>query len=175
MPVPEGLRWAQPQIEPRYHELRDSGDRVHGTLRFAPKGAVVWAYKDRRRARAEFGPSHWDLWIERSGLSGLLGFSAKVVITGRPNGVVNGGAYFLEATIELENGRRLRWSGGAARSPSTVLDETGAQIVQFEPGSIFERINTYVNFQPAGAQLTEWPLIAAVGLYLRLTMNKPFK
>jgi hypothetical protein len=173
--VPEGLLWVQSQMEPGYHELRAAGDQVIGKLRFAPRPAFVWEYKNERRARAEVGSLHWDFRIERKGLAGLLGIGASVPVAGSDTGNFAARASFITGTLELVSGRRFRWNGGAARSPSAFNDESGKLLVEFEPGSMAERVNTYVKVQPAASGISEWPLLVALGLYLRLAMTKTFR
>ena len=175
LPVPDGLRWVQPQMEPGYHELRDTAEQIHGKLRFAPGKAIQWAYTDRRRARAEIGTLRWDFSIERTGIAGLLGFGARVPMTGADTGNFAARASFIAGTLELAGGGTFRWNGGAARAASAFTDEHGKLLVEFEPGSMPDRVSTYVNVQPAASGLSQWPLLVALGLYLRLAMTKTFR
>lgn len=171
-PVPGGLRWQQPQVEPGFHELRDGEDHTVATLRFEPRPAVVWQLKDQRRARVDAGTSHWDLWVERPGISGWFGLAALVQFTGRTSGEFHAGAGFISGTLEGP-GEPLKWQGGAARSASAWVDTEGRTIVRFNPGSILDRINAHVEVSAAAGD--RWPFLAALGLYLRLAMNKIFK
>ena len=174
-PASGGWRWMQPQTEPGYHELRTGDGSVAGTLRFLPKPAVAWGYTNRRQAHAEIGGRRWDFWIERKGLSGLLGTAATVQITGTDTGTVAAGAFFVRGTLELAGGRRAQWSGGPTRGgPPEFQDEHDRTLVRFETGSIFDRVNAYVVADP-GAGSADWPLLVALGLYLRLAMNKVFR
>ena len=172
LPVPAGLRWQQPQVEPGFHELRDGEDHTIATLRFEPRPAVVWQLKDQRRARVDAGASRWDLSIERPGIAGWFGLSAIVSITGRTSGEFHAGAGFISGTLESP-GEPLKWQGGAARSASAFVDTRGETVVRFNPGSVFDRINAYVDVSPNAGD--RWPFLAALGLYLRLAMNKVFK
>jgi hypothetical protein len=173
--TPTDLRWVQPQIEPGYHELRDRENRVVSVLRFEPRPAVAWQYSDQRRARAEAGSAHWDLRIERSGFGGWLGLSAKVLIAGSDSAQVSAGPYFVTGTLEFPGGRTLTWQGGAARSASAFVDGSGRPVIRFDPGSIIDRVNAYVAVEPSTSDARTGPLMAAIGLYLRLAMNKVFK
>jgi hypothetical protein len=170
--VPQGLRWVQAGLQPGSHDLLgDAG----ATLRFEPKPAITWAYTNRRRARGAMGPGHWDLWIERRGIAGLLGTRASVLMSGTDVGMLIASAYFMKGTLELMTGHRYLWDGGMARSASAFRDHDGKVLLQFEPGSLLERVNTYLDVQPEAARLSDWPLLAVLGLYLRLAMLKVFR
>jgi hypothetical protein len=173
-PLPKGLRWVQLQTTPVSRELRDADDRVIGTLRDLPKPAVTWGFTDRRRARGEVGASHWDLSVERKGISGFFGLSATVLIDAGQTGVLLAGPFFTSGTLSLVSGRRLQWKGGVFEGPSAFLDERGRMLVQFRTGSYIKRVNAYVDVQPEAADMSEWPLLAVLGLYLRLLMNRVF-
>jgi len=172
--VPKELRWVQPEAEPG-HELRDADDRLVGTLRFLPKPAVTWGYTDRRRARGEASESHWDLSIERKGLSGLFGLSGTALVDDGHTAVVKAGPFFSTGTLTMANGLRFRWRGSTIEGiASTFLDENGRALVLFRNGSYFTRVNAFVDVQPEAAEMAEWPLLTVLGLYLRLLTNRPF-
>ncbi len=173
LPVPQGLHWFQPRTKPVCRELRDVDDHVIGTLRFLPKPAVTWGFTDRQRARAEVGSSHWDLSIVRSGMSGALGFSATVLIDDGKTGTINAGAFFARGTVSLASGRQLRWKGSVFEGGlCTFVDDGGRLLVQINPGSFFRRVNGTVDVQPQAADMSEWPLLVVLALYLRLLMNR---
>jgi hypothetical protein len=162
-------------MEPGYHELRAADDRVIATLRFEPRPAFRWREPNLRRARAEAGSAHWDLSTVRKGLSGSIGLTATVLITGSNSGNFRSKAFFMTGTLELAGGRCFQWRGGTVSGPSTFSDDEGKVLIRFDRGSIFERINTYVDVQPEAAGLSDWLLLAVLGLYLRLAMNKVFR
>jgi hypothetical protein len=173
--VPKDLRWIQPQAEPD-HELRDADDRLVGALHFLPKPAATWGSTDRRRARAAFGESRWDLSIERKGLSGLFGLAGTALVDEGRTGLVKAGPFFSTGTLSMSNGPRFRWQGSALEGvPSTFADESGRPLVIFRNGSFFTRVNALVDVQPEAAEMPEWPLLAVLGLYLRLLTTRPFR
>ena len=169
----ERLRWCQPRLSLGHHELRGAGDEVLGTLGFQAKSAVTWGFTDRRRALAEAGPAQWQFSIERKGVVGALGLGATVHVTGTDSGEVAARAFFITGILQLTNGRRFRWRGGMTENgPSAFLANSGELLVRFEMGSIFDRVNTYVEVQPEAAAVPERQLLIALGLYLRLAMGK---
>lgn len=174
-PPPGGLRWVQAGLEPGTHDLQGADNVSIATLRFAPKPAISWNYTDRRRARAEHGARHWDLRIERGGIAGMLGIRASVVLSGSNTGTLTAAAYFITGALELDNGHRYRWDGGMARSLSAFNDHDGTLLIRFDPGSLSDRVNTYLHVEPEAARLGDWPLLAILGLYLRLAMTKTFR
>ena len=178
LPVPKGLYWFQPHkpfTAPRYNELRDVEDHVIGTLRFLPKPAVTWGFTDRERARGEVGSSHWDLSIERKGLSGALGLSGTALIDAGHTGTLKARAFFSNGALSLASGRQLQWKGSMFEGrPCTFVDEGGRSLVQFDSGSFFTRVNGSVDVRAEGADLSEWPLLVVLALYLRLLTNRVF-
>jgi len=170
--VPQGLRWVQAGLQPGSHDLRGDAGTSLATLRFEPKPAITWAYTDRRRACAAMGPGHWDLCTERRGIAGLLGTRASVLMSGTDVGMLITSVYFMKGTLELMTGHRYLWDGGSA---SAFRDHDGKVLLQFEPGSLLERVNTYLDVQPEAARLSDWPLLAVLGLYLRLAMLEVFR
>ena len=58
--------------------------------------------------------------------------------------------------------------------PSAFVDDGGRTMLQFRSGSRFTRVNAYVDVQPEAVDLAEWPLLAVLGLYLRLLMNRVY-
>jgi hypothetical protein len=173
-PVAKGLYWFQPDATPVVRELRDADHRVIGTLRHLPKPAVTWGFTDRQRARGEVGAAHWDLSVERKGVSGFFGLSATALIDAGQTGMLQAGPFFASGTLSLVSGRRRQWKGGVFEGPSAFLDERGRMLVQFRTGSYIKRVNAYVDVQPEAADMSEWPLLAVLGLYLRLLMNRVF-
>jgi hypothetical protein len=169
------LHWVQPDGETGYHELRDIDEHVIGTLRFQPKRAITWGFTDRQRARGEVGSSHWDLSIERKGIAGFFGASAAVLIDGGRTGTLKAGAFFATGALLLASGRRIRWAGSVLEGmPCTFVDDAGSLLVQINPGSFFTRVNGTVDVQPQAADMSEWPLLVVLALYLRLLMNRAF-
>jgi len=175
--VPKDLRWIQPRAQPD-HELRDADDRLIGALRFLPKPAVTWGRTDRRLARGEFGELHWDLSIERKGLSGLLGLSGTALVDDGQTAMVRAGpflSFFSAGKLSMANGLRFQWKGSALEgAPSRFVDEGGHTLLLFRNSSYLTRVNAFVDVQPEGSQMSEWPLLAVLGLYLRLLANRTF-
>ena len=153
------LRWCQPELPQSlgHHELRGADDRVLGTLQFQPKPAVTWVYTDRRLAVAEVESGRWEFSVERKGVAGFFGLAATVHVTGADSGGVEAGVFFSTGTLRLTTGRQFQWSGGAARRGPSAF-----------------RANT-VEVEPAASTVAERRLLIALGLYLRLAMNKVFR
>ena len=98
-----------------------------------------------------------------------------VLIDDGRTGTVTAGPFFTTGVLSLATGRRFQWKGSLFEGlPSAFVDETGRMFVQFRSGSYFTRVNAYVDVQPAAANGSEWPLLAVLGLYLRLLMNRVF-
>jgi hypothetical protein len=171
--VPTGLFWFTPRAEPGSRELRDAEDRVIGTLRFLPKPAVTWGFTDRQSARGEVGPLNWDLSIARSGLSGALGASATALIDGGKSGTITCGPFFATGVLALASGRRLVWKGSVlVGMPCAFADDGGTALVRINSGSFSTRVNGTVDVEPQAADVSEWPLLVVLALYLRLLMNR---
>lgn len=167
------MYWFKPRTEPGYHELRDVGGDVIGTFRFLPKPAVTWGSTDRQGARGEVGSSHWDLSIERKGLSGAIGTSGTVLIDGGKTGAIKARAFLSKGTLSLASGRQLQWKGSVFEgSPCTFVDDGGRLLIQINAGSYFSRVNGTVDVQPQAGDMSEWPLLVVLALYLRLLMNR---
>ena len=162
----------QPHIERRYHELRAADGQVIAKLTFEPTPVIGWSFSEYRRARAEAGSSHWDLSIERKGFWARLGVTATVLIAGSDSGAVPLRMFLMKGTLELD-GRRCQWSGGGESGSCAFRDEGGQELVGFDGGSIFVLVNTYVRVHPEAGGA--WPLLAVLGLYLRLAANKVFR
>jgi hypothetical protein len=85
-------------------------------------------------------------------------------------------SFFATGVLELARGSRIQWDGGLIRnSPSSFLDPSGRALVRFKPGLVFDRVNTYVEIEAAAVSAPETPLLVALGLYLRLAMNKVYR
>lgn len=172
--LPRELRWVQPGGDTD-HELRDSEDRVLGWLRFLPKPGITWEFTNPHRARGEVGPAHWDLSIERKGISGFFGLSGTALIDAGQTGILRAGPFFTTGTLSLASGRRLEWKGSMFEGKSsTFVDESGRMLVRFRSGSYFTRVNAFVDAPPEAVEMADWPLLAVLGLYLRVLMNRPF-
>jgi hypothetical protein len=137
----------------------------HGALRAQAHYQLV-VHRSQTRARR--------VWAAALG-SWLLGIRASVRVCGSDVGAFAAGAFFLTGVLELSGGRSFRWDGGMERSRSVFEDASGRLLIGFEPGSMAERINTYLDVRPNAAYLSEWPLLAVLGLYLRLAMSKTFR
>jgi hypothetical protein len=162
-----------PRAEPGYHELRAAGDRVIGTLRFLPKPAVRWGSTDRQSARGEVGPLDWDLSIERKGISGAIGASVTALIDGGRTGTLTCGALFATGVLSLASGRRLMWNGSVLeRMPCAFADDSGRSLVRINSGSFLTRVNGTVDVEPEASDMSEWPLLVVLAMYLRLLMNR---
>lgn len=170
--APHGLRWFTSVTEPGCHELRDVDDHVAGTLRFQPKPVLTWGFTDRRHARGDVGSLHWDLSIERKGISGAIGASATARVEGSSHAMLEAGAFFATGTLTLDSGRQLRWEGSVLEGTPCRFVDGRRWVVQINPGSFSTRMNGSVDVQPDATDTSEWALLVVLALYLRLLMNR---
>ncbi|MDQ2937932.1 MAG: hypothetical protein M3R67_10525 [Acidobacteriota bacterium] len=167
--VANELIWYQPQRFKREFELC-RGQEVLGKLQFQPAPAVSWGFANRHQALAETSDGRWSFSVTRHG---FLGLKANIKIEGTNSGVLDAGFLLLNGDLKLSQMPALRWVGGMARrSSDSFLDMMGSPVLRLDHGDFFERINARVSILSPTAALPFVALLASLGLYMRILMNK---
>jgi hypothetical protein len=163
------LIWYQPQRFKREFELR-RGQEVTGRLQFQPSPTVSWARANRHRAFAEASDGRWSFSVIRHS---FLGLKANIQVEGTNSGVLEAGFLLLNGNLMIAQMSALRWVGGLARKSSDYFqDMQGSPILRLDQGNFFDNINARVSVLSPTAPLPFVALLASLGLYMRLLMNK---
>ncbi len=163
------LIWYQPQRFKLEFELR-RGQEVIGRLQFQPLPTVSWERANRHRAFAETSDSRWSFTVIRHG---FLGLKANIQVEGTNSGILEAGFLLLNGNLKIAQMSALRWVGGLARRSSDYFqDMQGSPILRLDQGNFFDNINARVSILSPTAPLPFVALLASLGLYVRLLMNK---
>jgi hypothetical protein len=170
------LSWRQPDLGKPCHLLEDDQRATVARLDFQQQPGVVWNARNPQRADGQAGGSRWTFTIQRSGVSGLLGLSATVLIEGSQSGQVVTGANFVNGKVTLAGAPDMEWRSSATRpGGSRFTSSDGTLLVHFLAGSIADRINTIVEIAPPAMDRPERWLLSTLGLYLRVVGRRPFR
>ena len=163
------LIWYQPQRFKREFELRRAQE-VIGRLQFQPSPTVVWLRTNRHRAFAETSDGSWSFSVIRHG---FLGLKANIQVEGTNSGILEAGFLLLNGNLKIAQMSALRWAGGLARKSSDYFqDMQGSPILRLDQGNFFDNINARVSILSPTMSLTFAVLLASLGLYMRILMNK---
>jgi hypothetical protein len=163
------LIWYQPQRFKREFELRRDQE-VIGRLQFQPSPTVSWERANRHRAFAEASDGRWSFSVIRRG---FLGLKANIQVEGTNSGKLEAGFLLLNGNLMIAQMSALRWVGGLARKSSDYFqDMQGSPILRLDQGNFFDNINARVSVLSPTAPLPFVALLASLGLYMRLLMNK---
>jgi hypothetical protein len=166
------LVWYQPARTERRFELRRDQE-VLATLRFAPASAVSWGLTNRHVASVEAVNARWQLSVTRHGFLGLKG---RIFVEGTSGGAIEAGFFLLKGTLQIAHEADLRWVGGLARNSSDRFEDIdGRLVLRLDHGSFAEQINARVTVAPTTAAGEPIALLASLGLYMRLLMNKVYR
>jgi hypothetical protein len=166
----ETLIWFRPQRIKRRFELRRD-QAVVATLTCDPPRTFAWGYTDRRPASAEASDGKWRLTVVRRG---FLGLKADVHVEGTHSGVLEAGYFLRKGTLRLSETLAHRWAGGLEESSSDAFNDLqGFPVLRLDRGNYFEGVNARVSI-PSGTPPTLASLLACLGLYMRLLMNKVY-
>ena len=161
--------WYQPQRFESEFELR-SGQEVLGRLQFQLSPTVSWERANRHLAVAEASNGSWSFSVIRHGFLGLKG---NIEVQGTNSGILEGGFLFLNGNLKISQMSALRWVGGLARKSSDYFqDMQGSPILRLDQGNFFENINARVSILSPTAPPLFVALLASLGLYIRILMNK---
>jgi hypothetical protein len=164
--------WYQPERFTREFELR-RGEEVLARLRFPPAPAVSWGLTDRKPATAETSDGRWSLSVIRHGFLGLKG---DIQVEGTSSGVLEAGYLLINGTLTISGMSDLRWAGGMARTSSDGFEDMqGSQILRLDHGDFVKKINARVSVPSRTASPRLVSLLACIGLYMRLLMNKVYR
>jgi hypothetical protein len=173
-PESRGLAWHQPSFHERAYELRE-GTAVVADLRFDPRPAITWAYTDPLAARAAAGDQRWQLAVSRPGPGGFLGFSGTVRVAGRHTASVELRSFLTRGAVAIPGRPAIEWHGGLWRGSTSIFTEGATRLVALSSGSPLERVVTRVEVTARARQYPEWPLLAALGLYLRMLSGRVWR
>ena len=163
------LIWYQLQRSKREFELR-RGQEVIGRLQFQPSPTVSWERANRHRAFAEASDGRWSFSVIRHS---FLGLKANIQVEGTNSGILEAGFLLLNGNLMIAQMSALRWVGGLARKSSDYFqDMQGSPILRLDQGNFFDNINARVSVLSPTAPLPFVVLLASLGLYMRLLMNK---
>ena len=118
------------------------------------------------------GDGRWEFSVTRHG---FLGVKGRVDVKGTHSGVLEAGAFLYRGHLAIAHLPRLQWRGSILRYGSDVFqDERSAPVLRLDRGRYLAKINARV----AVPSLTTPPpvvsLLACLGLYMRLLMNKTY-
>ena len=166
------LIWYQPQRLKREFELR-RGQEVVGRLQFQPSPTLSWQRSNRQRAFAETSNGRWSFSVTRHG---FLGLKANIQVEGTNSGILKAGFLLLNGNLEIAQISALRWVGGLARrSSDSYQDIQGSPILRLDQGNFFDNVNARVSILSPTAPLPFVALLASLGLYMRILMNKVYR
>jgi hypothetical protein len=158
-------------------ELRGDS-RVVAQLQFEPKPGFVWDFKDPQAARATAGDRHWRFTVSRRGVAGFFGWAATVKITGDNHGEIALTGAVSQGQLRVDGRRTFDWRGKPIRGATSVFslpDGQATPVALFRTGSPLQSVTTRVEITRTGSTLDEWPLLAALGVYLRMLMNRTWR
>lgn len=166
------LIWHRPERTKRQFELRRD-QAVVATLTFDPPPAFAWGYTARHPASAETSDSKWRLTVVRRG---FLGLKADVHVEGSNSGVLEAGYLLRRGALTISEMPDHQWFGGIAELSFDVFkDLQGFPVLRLDHGNYFEGINARVSVSSGATPTRVVALLASVGLYMRLQMNKVYK
>jgi hypothetical protein len=169
--TPTDLVWYTPERFTRAFELRRDRDVV-ATLRLAPAPTVSWMLRDHQEASAEADDGHWDFSVTRHG---FLGVKGRIDVKGTHSGVLEAGVFLFRGRLTIPPLPPLRWLGGIPEYSSDVFqDWRGAPVVRLDRGRYLERINARVAVLSSTTPPPVISLLACLGFYMRLLMNKAY-
>ena len=165
------LVWYKPERMKGPFELRRD-QAVVGTLTFEPGPAIAWEYTARRPASAETADGKWKLTVVRHGFLGLKG---DVHVEGTNSGVLEAGYLLRRGTLTISEMPDHQWFGGTAELSSDVFkDLQGFPVLRLDHGNYIDRINAHVSVSSGATPPRLVALLASLGLYMRLLMNKVY-
>jgi hypothetical protein len=165
------LTWYRPERIKEQFELRRD-QIVVATLKFDPRPTFAWEYTARHPAAAETSDGTWTLTVVRRG---FLGLKADVHVDGTNAGVLEASYFLRKGTLTLSGMPDHRWVGSVTRNSSDLFENPlGFPVLRLARGDYFERVNARVAVFP-GTPQNLVSLLACVGLYMRLLMNKVYR
>ena len=166
------LIWYKHDRMTRQFELRRE-QAVVGTLTFDRGAALAWEYTARHPASAAAADGKWRLTVERHG---FLGLKADVHVQGTNTGVLEAGYLLRRGTLTMSEMPDHQWFGGIAESSFDVFrDLQGFPVLRLDHGNYFEGINAHVSVSSGATPPRLVGLLASLGLYMRLLMNKVYE
>jgi hypothetical protein len=104
---------------------------------------------------------------------GFLGLKANIQVEGTNSGILEAGFLLLIGNLMIAQMSALRCVGGLARKSSDYFqDLQGSPILRLDQGNFFDNINARVSILSPTTPLPFVALLASLGLYMRLLMNK---
>jgi hypothetical protein len=167
----ERLLWYKPKRTKRHFELRRD-QAVVGTLTFDPVPFSVWDYTARQPASVETADGKWKITVVRRG---FLGLKSDVHVEGTNSGILEASYLLRRGTLTISEMPDHQWFGGIMELSFDVFkDLQGFPVLRLDHGDYFERINAHVSVPSAATPPRVVALLASVGLYMRLLMNKMY-
>ncbi len=165
------LVWYRPERITEQFELRRD-QTVVATLKFDPRPTFAWEYTARHPAAADTSDGKWKLTVVRRG---FLGLKADVHVDGTNTGVLEASYFLRKGTLTLSGMPDHRWVGSVMENSSDAFENTlGFPVLRLGMGDYFERVNARVAIFP-GTPPNIVSLLACIGLYMRLLMNKVYR
>ena len=166
------LIWYHPdRFKQRFELRRDQA--IVATLIFDPRPAAAWEYTARHPASAETADARWTLSVVRRG---FLGLKADVHVEGTNTGVLEAGYFLRRGALTISGMLDLRWAGGIEESSSDLFNDLqGSPVLRLDRGDYFERVNARVSVSSGATPARDVALLASLGLYMRLLMNKAYR
>jgi hypothetical protein len=111
-------------------------------------------------------------------LSGFYGWAATVHISGTNTAAIDLTRAVSHGELRVDGRRTFNWEGKPIRGATSVFslpDGQSTAVVLFRTGSPLKAVTTRVEVTRAGLALEEWPLLAVLGFYLRMLMNRTWR
>lgn len=167
----DALVWCRPERVKQRFELRRAETAV-ATLTFDPPPTFVWGYTARRPAFAETADGRWRLSVVRRG---FLGMKGDVLVQGSNAGALEAGYLLRRGTLTISEMQDYEWFGGVTEGSFDVFkDLQGMPVLRLDRGNYFERVNAKVSVSSGATSRRDVVLLASVGLYMRLLMDKVY-
>ncbi len=107
---------------------------------------------------------------------GFLGVKADVHVEGTNSGVLEAGYLLRRGTLTISDMPDHQWFGGIMKNSFDVFkDLQGFPVLRLDHGNYFQRINALVSVSSGATPRRLVALLASLGLYLRLLMNKTYE
>ncbi|HYR85456.1 MAG TPA: hypothetical protein VE422_15320 [Terriglobia bacterium] len=163
------LTWYSAKGVKQHFELRRD-DAVIARMTFDPSPAVEWEYRAPHAALVVASDANWRMRVVRRG---FLGLKSNIHVEGTNTGVLEAGYFLCRGTLAVSQMPNHRWTGGIWEGSSdSFTHPEGFPVIRLDRGSYFDDVKARVAVLAGSTPPRDVALLAALGLYTRLLMNK---